>query len=169
VEILKDYIDVVHQYCRPSRAKSHGVRKGSATYGTSGATCPPPLPAVAKIGKWLQGTVFNIYLLFAEPGENYLRRLLAGLDPNSGNFIVLLLHFDLSPGRSPGYSRSTVNLLWKYSTHIRGYKWRACGCFYTSTHRGHTSHLTWATPFGLSGQFNWYRRLSRQFKNKGKQ
>jgi hypothetical protein len=88
VEILKDYIDIVRQYCRPGRAKSRGVRKGSATYATSGTTYPPPLPAV----------VFDIYLLFAEPGDNYLGRLLAGLDLNSGDLVVLPPHFDLSPG-----------------------------------------------------------------------
>jgi hypothetical protein len=63
--------------------------KGSATYATSGTTCPPPLPAV----------VFNIYLLFAEPGDNYLGRLLAELDLHSGDLVVLPPHFDLSPGR----------------------------------------------------------------------
>jgi hypothetical protein len=98
VEILKDYIDIVSQYCRPDRAKSHVVRKGSATYATSGITCPPPLPAVAKRGEWSQGTIFDIYLLFVDPGDNYLGRLLAGLDPNSGDFAFLPPHFDLSPG-----------------------------------------------------------------------
>jgi hypothetical protein len=32
----------------------HSVRKGSATFATSGTTCPPPLPAVVKRGEWLQ-------------------------------------------------------------------------------------------------------------------
>jgi hypothetical protein len=99
LEILKDYIDILRQYCIPDRAKRHGVRKGSATYATSGTTCPPPLPAVVKGGEWSQGSIFDIYLLFAKPYDNYLGRLLVGLDPNSGDFAVLLPpHFDLSPG-----------------------------------------------------------------------
>jgi hypothetical protein len=97
VEILKDYIDIVRQYCRPDRANNHGVQKGSATYAISWTPCPPPLPAVAKRGELSQGTIFNIYLLFAEPGDNYLGRILSGLDPNSGDFAVLPPHFDLSP------------------------------------------------------------------------
>lgn len=93
VELIKDHRDAVIQYCRPERAKSHGIRKGAATHSTSGSTVPPPLPSVARRGEWSQGTVFDVYFLFAEPGDQYLGRCLAGLSPTSEKFAVLPPHF----------------------------------------------------------------------------
>ena len=37
--------------------------------------------------------MFEVYLGFADPGDQYLGRLLAGLLPNSEDFSVILLHF----------------------------------------------------------------------------
>ena len=54
---------------------------------------PPPLPSVARRGEWSRGTVFDIYFLFAEPGDQYLGRCLAGLRPNSVDFATLPPHF----------------------------------------------------------------------------
>jgi hypothetical protein len=42
----------------------------------------------ARLGEWTQGSIFDIYLQFAEPGDQYLGRLIVGLDPNSPNFDV---------------------------------------------------------------------------------
>ena len=93
VALLADHHAEVIQYCRIERAKSHGTRKGSATHSTSGTTLPPPLPSIAQRGEWSQGLIFDIYLLFAEPGDQYLGRILAGLSPNSVDFAVLPPHF----------------------------------------------------------------------------
>ena len=74
--------------------KSHGLRKVSASHATtSGTTVPPPLPSVARRGEWSQGTIFDTYFLFAEPGDKYLGRCLAGLPPNAVDFAVLPPHF----------------------------------------------------------------------------
>jgi len=51
------------------------------------------LVSVARRGEWTQGSIFDIYLQFAEPGDQYLGRLIVGLDPNSPNFDVLPPHF----------------------------------------------------------------------------
>lgn len=91
--LLADHHVEVGQYCRIQRAKSHGIRKGSATHSTSGTTVPPPLPSVARRGEWSQGTIFDTYFLFAEPGDQYLGRCLAGLQPNSISFATLPPHF----------------------------------------------------------------------------
>ena len=37
--------------------------------------------------------MFEVYLGFADPGDQYLGRLLAGLLPNSADFLVILPHF----------------------------------------------------------------------------
>jgi hypothetical protein len=89
LKLLDKFRDTASQYCRVNRTHSHGNRKGAGMHATSGTTAPPPLSSVAHRGEWSQGTVYDIYLLFAEPGDHYLGRILAGLDPNSANFAVL--------------------------------------------------------------------------------
>jgi hypothetical protein len=60
VEIPKDYIDVVRQYCKPDRENSHGVCKGSATYATSGTTCPPSDIISGKVQLLLMKLIWQI-------------------------------------------------------------------------------------------------------------
>lgn len=93
LDMLKDFVTKVAKFARPDRTKSHGTRKGSTIHSTSGTTMPPPLPSVAQQGEWSQGSVFDVYYLFAEPGDQYLGRCLAGLDPNSIDFAVLPPYF----------------------------------------------------------------------------
>ena len=77
---------MVPDYVRPSHANSHGFRKGGGTYVTSGTTCPPPISSVAGRGEWSMGKVFDVYWTFAQTGDQYLGKILAGFDPNSGDF-----------------------------------------------------------------------------------
>ena len=90
---LKKMILTVREFIRPDHANAHGIRKGSATKATSGTTCPPPPASVAHRGEWSLGKVFDIYWLYAESGDQYLGRILAGLDPNSLVFAILPPHF----------------------------------------------------------------------------
>ena len=92
-EMLQAYMAKVNEFVRPGHASVHGIRKGSAVHSTSGTTFPPSMVAVARRGEWSQGVMFDIYFQFAEPGDQYLGRILAGLDPNQHNFDVLPPHF----------------------------------------------------------------------------
>ena len=47
---------------------------------------PPSLMSVALRGGWSMGKVFDVYFNFVQCGDNYLGRILAGLDPNETNF-----------------------------------------------------------------------------------
>ena len=58
----------------------------------SGTTAPPSA-AVAHHGNWSLGPIFDIYWLFAEAGDHYCGRILAGLDSLSSSFDVLPPHF----------------------------------------------------------------------------
>ena len=91
--LLSAHVDEVIKFCRVERARTHGIRKGGAIHATGGTTVPPPLPSVANRGEWSQGSVFDVYFLFAEPGDQYLGRCMAGLDPNSTDFAILPPHF----------------------------------------------------------------------------
>ena len=90
---LKNMNTTVREFIRPDHANAHGIRKGSATKATSGTTCPPPPASVAHRGEWSLGKVFDIYWLYAECGDQYLGRILAGLDPNALDFAILPPHF----------------------------------------------------------------------------
>ena len=90
---VSSHREIVSQWAVPERIGAHSARKGSATHLTAGTLNPPPLPSVAHRGEWSQGTVQDIYFNFAQPGDHYIGRMLAGLDPNSTRFRVLPPHF----------------------------------------------------------------------------
>jgi len=73
--------------------KDHGFRKGAATECTAGTTCAPSPSSVAQRGEWSLGKVFDVYWLFAEAGDQYCGRILAGLDSLDTHFDVLPPHF----------------------------------------------------------------------------
>ena len=91
--VIKKYSEVVANYIRCERANSHGIRKGGSRHATSGTTCPPSLVSVALRGEWSMGKVFDIYFKFGTSGDEYLGRILAGLNPNNASFACLPPHF----------------------------------------------------------------------------
>ena len=94
-ELLHRKSNVVSSYIRIAHANAHGWRKGAATHATSGTTAPPPIPSVARRGEWSMGKVLDVYWHCAEPGDNYLGRVICGLDPLSPDFGALPPHFSL--------------------------------------------------------------------------
>jgi hypothetical protein len=94
-EIFKKYRDQLGSFIRVDHANTHGIRKGSGTTASSGTTCPPPVSSIAARGEWSLGKVLDLYWHFCAPGDQYLGRCLAGLDPNSPNFATLPPHFML--------------------------------------------------------------------------
>ena len=78
---------------RTGHFNPHGTRKGAAVCASSGTTLPASLAAIANRGEWTISMMFEVYLGFAEPGDQYLGRLLAGLLPNSSEFGVIPPHF----------------------------------------------------------------------------
>ena len=92
----------------PERIKAHSGRKGTATFLTAATLNPPPLPSIAHRGEWSQGKVQDIYFNFAQPGDHYIGRMLAGLDPTSTTFQVLPPHFTC--GLENEYVREAVQM-----------------------------------------------------------
>ena len=106
-QLLMSHIETVETYIRPDHADSHGLRKGAATSASSGTTCPPPVSSLAARGEWCLSVVLGIYWQFADAGDNYLGRCLAGLDPNSDQFAILPPHFkDVNFAADPEYKEA---------------------------------------------------------------
>ena len=94
-QIMKQKSDIVSSYIRVGHANAHGWRKGGATHATSGTTCPPPITSVARRGEWSMGKVLDVYWHCAEPGDNYLGRVMACLNPLLPSFKILPPHFKM--------------------------------------------------------------------------
>jgi len=94
-ELLKNHREAVQTYIRPDHANSHGIRKGSGTHASSGTTAPPPVSSIAARGEWTLGKVLDVYWHFSEPGDTYLGRVLAFLNPSSPEFGTLPPHFNM--------------------------------------------------------------------------
>jgi len=92
-ELMTRKASSVKNFIRLAHANAHDWRKGSATYATSGTTCPPSTPSIARRGEWSMGKVLDLYWHFAETGDYYLGRVVAGLDALLSTFKILPPHF----------------------------------------------------------------------------
>jgi hypothetical protein len=79
--LVEANVEAVIHHIQISYMNAYGIRKGSATLAASGTTYPPPIPSIARRGEWSMGSVLDVYWHFSEPGDHYLGRILAGLDP----------------------------------------------------------------------------------------
>jgi hypothetical protein len=93
--LFSRFKEILESYIRTDHCNAHGVRKGSGTHAMSGTTCPASISSVANRGDWSLGKVLDVYWHFAEPGDTFLGRALAGMDPNSESFCVLPPHFNM--------------------------------------------------------------------------
>jgi hypothetical protein len=96
VGILDEHAEEVEMHIRVEHLNAYGLRKGSATHATTGTTCPPPLPSVARRGEWSLGAVLDVYWHFSDAGDQYLGRVLALLDPNKASFAILPPHWKMT-------------------------------------------------------------------------
>jgi hypothetical protein len=77
---------------------THSIRKGAASYTSSGSTACPSQSAINLRAGWSQGTIHNIYLRYQAGGDQYVGRTVSGLPRLSTNFAILPPQFrsDLS-------------------------------------------------------------------------
>ena len=93
-KIYEKQKETFDEYTRKGHFNPHGTRKGAAIRASSGTTLPASLAAIANRGEWKVSMMFEMYLGFAEPGDQYLGRLLAGLSPNCSSFACIPPHFE---------------------------------------------------------------------------
>jgi hypothetical protein len=111
-ELFKEFKDQLVQFIRADHANTHGIRKGSATKASSGTTCPPPVSSIASRGEWSMGKVLDLYWHFSEPGDTYLGRILAGLDPNEETFGSLPPHWKVENPMGNAKIREAMHLMY---------------------------------------------------------
>ena len=64
----------------------HSIRKGAATYVSSGSTCAPPQVATNIRAGWTMGPIQDTYLRFESAGDQYVGRVVSGLPLSSSKF-----------------------------------------------------------------------------------
>ena len=64
----------------------HSIQKGAGRYASSGTTAAPGAVSVNNRGGWLLGGVRDVYLLYERAGDQYVGRILSGLDVLSPDF-----------------------------------------------------------------------------------
>jgi len=88
--------DIVLLHCRKGHFNPYSMRKGGASYATSGTTLPPNLTSIAHRGDWSMGSVFDIYWRFLPEGDHYLGQIMSGKNPNLPSFKALPPHWKLA-------------------------------------------------------------------------
>lgn len=78
----------------PSNIGTHSLRKGAATFVTSGSTICPSSTATSLRAGWTMGKVEQTYLRYEAAGDQYVGRTVSGLPIDSEEFGILPPFFD---------------------------------------------------------------------------
>ena len=73
---------------------SHSLRKGSSTFAASGSTMTPSMASICNRAGWKMGGTRDKYIKFENAGDQYLGRILSGMDCLSPSFAVTPPFFD---------------------------------------------------------------------------
>ena len=89
----------------PSDIGVHSIRKGACTYASSGTTAAPSSTSVNNRGGWTLGGARDVYMLYERAGDQYVGRILSGMNVLSATFGAscpdFIYHADvLSDGQS---------------------------------------------------------------------
>ena len=72
----------------PGNLGSHSARKGACSLASAGTTVSPPMVSICLQAMWSMGSVKERYLQYEKAGDQYLGRVVSGLDVNDVSFAV---------------------------------------------------------------------------------
>ena len=96
ISVVAPHKEEVENHMEEKRLNAYSFRKGSSTYAVAGTTVPPSLNSIARRGEWSIGKVLDCYWHFGSVGDQYLGRVLSGLDANSDQFDTLPPHWNMT-------------------------------------------------------------------------
>jgi len=79
---------------RPGDLGSHSARKGACSFAAAGSTVCPPMVSICLRAMWSMGSVKERYLQFEKAGDQYLGRVVSGLDVNDVSFAISPPYFE---------------------------------------------------------------------------
>lgn len=80
----------------PDEIGVHSIRKGAATYACSGTTSSPSMGGVCNRAGWTMGKVKDTYIRYEAAQDQYVGRLVAGLNIHSFEFSISPPYFQTS-------------------------------------------------------------------------
>ena len=83
----------------------HSIRKGAATYVSSGSTCAPPQVATNIRAGWTMGAIQDTYLRYESAGDQYVGQVVSGSPLSSAKFGALPPQFDCQENANNVVSR----------------------------------------------------------------
>ncbi|ETN13344.1 hypothetical protein PPTG_08200 [Phytophthora nicotianae INRA-310] len=86
--------ELSRQRLKATELGTHSMRKGAATFCSSGSTVCPSSTAVHLRAGWSLGGVQNTYLRYEAAGDKHVGRTVAGLPTESSQFSILAPHFE---------------------------------------------------------------------------
>jgi hypothetical protein len=86
----------------PGDLGSHSARKGASSHACSGSTVSPPMVSICLRAMWSMGHVKERYLQYEKAGDQYLGRVVCGLDVNDVTFAVSPPFFEFDDTRQEG-------------------------------------------------------------------
>ena len=92
----------------PGDLGSHSARKGSCSFASAGSTVSPPMVSICLRAMWSMGPVKERYLFYEKAGDQYLGRVVAGLNVNDVNFAISPPHFDYTGEDKPEESKKEI-------------------------------------------------------------
>jgi len=96
---------------RPGDLGSHSARKGACSFAAAGSTVSPPMVSICLRAMWSMGLVKERYLQFKKAGDQYLGRVVSGLDINNVSFAISPPYFEC--GDNPDDLREEIFTLLK--------------------------------------------------------
>jgi hypothetical protein len=95
----------------PGNLGLHSEREGACSFAAAGSTVCPPMVSICLRAMWSMGSVKERYLQFKKAGDQYLGRVVSGLDVNDVSFAILLPYFEC--GDNEGGIREKIFTLLK--------------------------------------------------------
>lgn len=99
MSLVRSHVDeILSMGIDPSDIGVHSIRKGSATYVMNGTTSAPSIAALCNRAGWTMGKVRDTYLNYEAAQDQYVGRIVCGLNVNSYQFSASPPHFLSSIG-----------------------------------------------------------------------
>jgi hypothetical protein len=92
---------------------SHSTWKGASSYASAGSTVCLPMVSICLHAMWCMGSVKERYLQYEKAGDQYLGRVVSGLDVNSIAFAMSPPFFDTADKGERDQIWFLVVLSWK--------------------------------------------------------
>ncbi len=93
----------------PGDLGSHSARKGSCTFASSGTTASPPIASICLRAMWSMGPVKERYLHYEKAGDQYVGRVVSGLNSCDASFAISPPHFDFTRCADPQVEKERIH------------------------------------------------------------